>query len=184
MKLDPFIRGVKQLEDRAGTGELAYLCLNGKSENHLRDITCFNIARNKPNWSVQREVNHVDLLLANTHGAELKVEFKVGYDAVVISKKEESTVLKEAQSDLRKRGEEIINCIGIMSFDANKEIDLTPYRNPGLIKRSINRRFSISQVKSVVRGVWPHSRCRFTSVNCGAWSDIDVSILFCTVKHV
>jgi hypothetical protein len=184
MKLDPFIRGLKQLEDRASTGELAYLCLNGKSENHLRDITAFNIARNKPKWSVQREVNNVDLLLANTLGSQLKIEFKVGYDAVVVSQKAESTVLKGAQADLRKRGKEIINCIGIMSFNANQNIDLTPFRNPGLIKRSIHRKFNKSEVKSVVRGMWPRSRCRFTPVDCGIWSGIEVSILFCTVKHV
>jgi len=60
MNIALLIKGIKQLESRSSSGELAFLCLNGKSENHLRDLIAFNIACIKPKWSIEREKNRVD----------------------------------------------------------------------------------------------------------------------------
>jgi len=103
MNLSPLIEGIKQLEERYDIGELAYLCLNGKSENHLRDLISFNISRKHPSWNVQREVDRVDLRIKNTKGYQLNVEFKVGYAGAVISRKEKSQVIKGALEDKKKR---------------------------------------------------------------------------------
>jgi len=59
--------------------------LNGKSENHLRDLIAFNIACIKPKWSIEREKNRVDLKLTNTQCSELNIEFKIGYAGGVIN---------------------------------------------------------------------------------------------------
>jgi hypothetical protein len=187
MKIGPLIKGIKELEKRSSTGELAFLCLNGKSENHLRDLIAFNIAVNKPDWSVEREEDHVDLKLKSTKGAELNVEFKVGYAGGVIGQRERSQVISGALKDVEKRNIEIVNCIAIMDFNAKKEVDLVKYRKSSLIRRTLNDEAALQKVKGIIKGTfkkaWENSRCRFTTVNCGEWGGIEVTIMFCTIQY-
>ena len=73
MNVRPVLRALRELGDRAHTGELAYLCLSGKSENHIRDLVSFNIASAHPTWLVQREVGRVDLTVTNTVGTSMPI---------------------------------------------------------------------------------------------------------------
>ena len=183
MRLEPLIKGIKQLEDRSRSGELAYLCLNGKSENHIRDIVAFNVASNKPSWNVEREINRVDLVISNARGSSLEIEFKLGYAGPVIKQRERSHVLKSALQDLEKRGSSIINCIGIMDFSAEPDIDLSVYKKSQIIRSTIGDARALNKVKCVVKDTWCEAKCKFTTVNCGVWRGINVSILFCTIKN-
>ena len=183
MNVDALIKGIKQLESRAPSGEIAYLSLNGKSENHIRDLISFNVAQNKPSWNIQREQNQIDLVLTNTRGSRLSIEFKMGYAGGVINQRETSQVISSALKDIEKRGHEIINCIGIMDFSSDEDIDLRSYRNPSVIKRTIHDDNALRKAKSIIAEVWKDSKCRFTNVNCGVWRGVSVTIMFCTIQH-
>ncbi len=183
MKIGQLIQGIKQLEDRSSTGELAFLCLNGKSENHIRDLISFNIARNKPKWKIEREINQIDLRLTNTKGAEQNIEFKIGYTSGVINQKETSAVLSSALKDIEKRSVQIISCIGVMDFKCDNEEAINRYRNAAVIKRTLNDATALRKSKKIIKDIWSSSRCRFTNVNCGNWDGIEVVIMFCTIQH-
>lgn len=183
MKINPLIAGIKGLEDRMDTGELAFLCLNGKSENHIRDLVAFNIARNKPSWVIEREIDRIDLKLKNTVGSELNIEFKIGYAGAVLSQRQNSRVILSALKDMDKRTIKIVSCIGIMDFNCDFDVNLKNYRNPSLIKKSLNDSKALHESKIIIKEIWSDSKCRFTAVRCGVWNNIEVNILFATIQH-
>lgn len=183
MKINSLIKGIKILEEREATGELAYHCLNGKSENHFRDLIAFNIARNNPSWLIVREKDRIDLKLQNTKGYELNIEFKIGYAAVVINKGQNSKVISSSLKDIEKRNINIVNCIGLMDFKGSIENNLGGCRNPSIIKRTLSDIGTLRKCKNIIKKIWPNSKCRFTTVRCGKWANIEVKIMFATIQH-
>lgn len=183
MNIRPLYRGLRELRNHTREGELAYLCLSGKSENHIRDLVSFNIARAHPSWLIQREVDWVDLTLTNCLGEEALVEFKVGYASSVAATHGNCPVIRGAKNDVEKRGRRIVTCVGLMHFEGDENTDLDHHRNRGLILRSLRTPKSRFEARQLLRQIWPRRRTRVVSVDCGRWDGVRVLIDFGVVDH-
>lgn len=183
MTIRPLVRSIRQLNEREASGELAFLCLNGKSENHIRDLVAFNIARRHMNWTIRREINGLDLVIVNTRGDKLAVEFKIGYAGGVLYERERSAVLRGALADIRKRPYPIVNCIGIMDFECDDYTQYAGCRNSGLIRRTAHDNFSPREIKHIIDDIWPNSERKYIFLRCGKWNDVTVTILFAILRH-
>ena len=183
MNTRPLLNGIRALQGRSRNGELAFLCLSGKSENHIRDLVAFNVAKAHPRWVVRREVGNIDLTIENTVGAKLNVEFKIGYACVIATRGRKAQVLRSAKRDLEKRSQPIVSCIGLMHFSSTGSPSLDNYRNPPLLRRALAADASPGPARSAVRSMWPSRAHKYVSVDCGRWDGIDVLIDFVVVEH-
>jgi hypothetical protein len=183
MELQPLLEGLSTLRDRAADGELAYLCLSGKSENHLRDLVAFQIARAHPTWTVRREVEWVDLSIRDEDDAGLDIEFKVGYACVVAASGENSKIVQGAILDAQKRGRPIVSCMGLMHFEGTYPTGLEKFRNPHLVGRALRNPMALSESRDALNRIWSDRPIEFVQVRCGSWDDIAVSIDFAVVRQ-
>lgn len=181
--INSLIQGIEELNSRKRSGELALLCLSGKSENHLRDIIAFNIAKNNPYIIVAREKSRVDLFLENKKKDTFIIEFKLGFAGVAISQRENAPFIRSAKRDVKKKGKHIVSCLGVMFAETSAEVNLKPYKNGPLLKRTIRIKNVISKVKQVIRESWLNSSKRYVLVNCGKWDGIQLNILFVIMRH-
>jgi hypothetical protein len=182
MNTGPLLKGLRELGNRTPSGELAYLCLNGKSENHIRDLVSFNIARAHPKWLVQREVDRIDLTLTPPRTTPTRIEFKLGYSAVVAQTEGDCPAIRGVKKDLRKRRCPIVACLGLMHFEGEKPDRLDSYRSPKLIQRSLDAPDTRCQARRVTQTCWPTRQITFVSVDCGRWDGLGVFIDFAVIS--
>lgn len=182
MNVRPLVEGLSELRSRTRSGELAYFCLSGKSENHIRDLVSFNIARAHPTWLVQREIDRVDLTVTSRSRSPIRIEFKLGYAAVVAQTKGDCPAIRGVEKDFRKRPDPIVSCLGLMHFEGEETDCLETYRNKSLIRRSLKSPSTRQEAQEVVRMYWPNRSFRCVPVDCGRWNGLSVSIDFAVIS--
>jgi hypothetical protein len=181
--INSLIQGIEELNSRKRSGELALLCLTGKSENHLRDVIAFNVTNKNPSLEVAREKSRVDLLIKNKKGNTLFIEFKLGFAGVAIKQKENAPFILSAKKDVKMRGKHIVSCLGVMFAETSSKEKLKKYKNGSLLLRTVGFSNVAFKVKKVIRETWANSSKRYVLVNCGKLDGIQVRILFVVMRH-
>lgn len=62
---------MQKMEKQYGNGELAYICLTGKSESFIRDYLAIHLYKENSNWC--REFKRIDLAEVENHSSGLLV---------------------------------------------------------------------------------------------------------------
>ena len=176
-------KAIFELNEKADSGELAYLLLTGRAENHIRDLIAFNFSRLYPKHKVVREEERFDLRIYTPNNVISNIEFKIGFASAILTENKNALLIRGVNSDIKKRPKGLINCVCVIHSKTDDVNKYQKYRYKNLHISANNHKNIWKYVRSSIRSLWPKSKKSYQIVDCGTWDDIHVEMLIAILRN-
>ena len=176
-------KAILEVNEKANTGELAYLLLTGRAENHIRDLVAFNFSKLYSNHKAVREEDRIDLRIYSPNSIMTNIEFKIGFAYTLIAENMRASLIRGVNNDIKKRPKGLINCVGVIHASTDTINNYKRYRYKNLHMSTNNTEYIWRIVRAKIRKLWPKQKKKYALIDCGVWDEIHVELLFVIMRN-